>query len=72
MRRILAEIQDGSFAARWIAECENGAPELYGTRAAERHHAIEQVGAQLRAMMTWLPASGQPAEQSDKQPAQVA
>lgn len=54
MRQILAEIQDGSFARRWVAECEAGAPEFAARRARESQHQIETVGAELRSMMTWL------------------
>ncbi len=54
MRQILTEIQDGSFARRWVAECEAGAPEFAARRASENRHQIETVGAELRSMMTWL------------------
>ena len=55
MRDILGEIQDGSFAKRWIAEARRGAPELLATRATERDSQLERVGRSLRAMMPWLP-----------------
>ena len=45
MARLLAEIRDGSFAARWIAENETGRPEYEARRKAEREHPIEAVGA---------------------------
>jgi ketol-acid reductoisomerase len=54
MRRVLAEIQDGSFAARWIAENDAGRPEFGRLRAQDRDHQIEQVGAELRAAMPFL------------------
>jgi ketol-acid reductoisomerase len=54
MKQVLAEIQDGSFAARWIAENEAGRPEFERLRAADRDHQIEQVGAALRAAMPFL------------------
>jgi len=54
MRQVLAEIQDGSFAARWIAENEAGRPEFERLRAADRDHLIERVGAGLRAAMPFL------------------
>ena len=54
MQAILADIQDGSFADRWIAENENGRPEFERLRAADRDHEIEQVGARLRAQMPFL------------------
>jgi len=54
MREVLAEIQDGSFAARWIRENETGRVEFEALRARDRDHRIEQVGAALRAQMPFL------------------
>ena len=54
MRAVLADIQDGAFAARWIAENEAGRSEFERLRAADRDHQIEQVGAGLRAAMPFL------------------
>ncbi len=56
MARLLAEIRDGSFAARWIAENETGRATFDATRKAERGHVVEQVGAGLRSMMPFLDA----------------
>ena len=54
MRAVLADIQDGTFAARWIAENEAGRPEFERLRAQDRDHQVEQVGAELRAAMPFL------------------
>ncbi len=54
MKQILNRIQDGSFAADWIAENESGRKNFLARREAETTHGIEQVGAQLRGMMPWL------------------
>jgi ketol-acid reductoisomerase len=54
MRAVLGEIQDGSFAARWIAENESGRQEFERLRAQDRDHQIEQVGAELRSQMAFL------------------
>ncbi len=54
MRQVLAEIQDGSFARRWVAEYEAGGKEFARLRAQDRKHRIEQVGAALRAQMPFL------------------
>jgi len=54
MRQVLAEIQDGSFAARWIGENDAGRAEFEKFRAQDRDHQIEQVGAALRAQMPFL------------------
>jgi ketol-acid reductoisomerase len=51
---VLGEIQDGSFANRWIAENESGRHEFERLRAADRDHQIEKVGAELRAQMAFL------------------
>ena len=44
MQDVLDEIQDGTFAARWIAENESGRAEFERLRAADRDHLIERVG----------------------------
>jgi ketol-acid reductoisomerase len=54
MRKLLAEIKDGSFAKKWIAENEKGRPEFKATRAKEQELLIEKVGAKLRDMMPFL------------------
>jgi ketol-acid reductoisomerase len=54
MRAVLGEIQDGSFARRWIAESDSGRHEFERLRAQDRDHQIEQVGAELRAQMAFL------------------
>jgi ketol-acid reductoisomerase len=54
MEQVLHEIQDGTFAARWIAENDSGRTEFERLRAVDRDHQIEQVGARLRAAMPFL------------------
>src|ERR1700730_13047322 len=54
MRRILGEIQDGSFARELIEEFDAGKPNFLKRREAEQHEQIEQVGAKLRPLMSWL------------------
>jgi ketol-acid reductoisomerase len=54
MRQILTEIQDGTFARRWIAEGEAGAPEFKALRAENARARIEEVGAELRSKMSFL------------------
>jgi ketol-acid reductoisomerase len=54
MRRILDEIQDGSFAAEWIAESEAGRPNYKRLQQEGKDHAVELVGSRLRAMMPWI------------------
>ncbi|MDP9023679.1 MAG: ketol-acid reductoisomerase [Actinomycetota bacterium] len=55
MKQLLAEIQDGSFARRWIEEDDRGRPWFNAERDRQLAHPIEDVGKRLRAMMSWLP-----------------
>ena len=52
MREVLGEIQDGTFAREWIAEMDSGEKNLEEMRAAARERQIEQVGLELRSLMT--------------------
>ena len=54
MRQVLSEIQDGTFARKWIAENEAGRPEFERLRHRDQDHQIERVGAELRSKMRWL------------------
>jgi ketol-acid reductoisomerase len=54
MRAVLREIQDGSFAARFIADQDAGGPEFAALRAKAEQHPIEDVGRQLRGLMSWV------------------
>jgi len=54
MRRILTEIQDGTFAREWIEENRNGRPNYLRMREKGMAHPIEKVGKELRAMMPWI------------------
>ncbi len=54
MRKILAEIQAGDFARQWIAENKTGRKKFLADREAARHQPIEEVGRELRGMMTFL------------------
>ena len=54
MKKMLAEIQDGTYARNWIGENEKGRPWFNATRAREQTQTLEQVGSQLRAMMPFL------------------
>jgi ketol-acid reductoisomerase len=54
MRRILSEIQSGSFAREWVDEDDQGRPNFTRMREAGAKHPIEQTGKPLRRMMSWL------------------
>jgi ketol-acid reductoisomerase len=54
MKAVLADIQSGAFAARFIADQDAGAPEFKALRAQGEQHSIEAVGRELRGMMSWV------------------
>ena len=53
LRAVLSDIQDGTFAGRWIAENKNGRPFFNSKRAQRAKHQMEIVGAELRDNMLW-------------------
>jgi len=54
MKAVLADIQDGSFAKRFIADQDAGAPEFKALRAKGEQHPIEATGRELRKLMAWV------------------
>jgi ketol-acid reductoisomerase len=56
MRKILEEVRGGQFAKEWILENKANAPSFQLMRRREREHPIEQVGLQLRRLMSWIHA----------------
>ncbi|MCA8992641.1 MAG: ketol-acid reductoisomerase [Planctomycetaceae bacterium] len=54
MKKILGEIQRGEFARDWILENKANQATFKATRRRERDHQIEEVGRQLRSMMSWI------------------
>ena len=54
MKKILAEIQDGTFARNWILENQANRPAFQAMRRRGAEHQIERVGKELRSMMSWL------------------
>lgn len=54
MKKVLDEIQDGSFAKNWILENQANQVSLKATRKKESEHIIEKVGKELRKMMPWI------------------
>ncbi len=72
MKEVLARIQDGSFAREWINENKTGGKNFAALREKERRAQIEEVGARLRAMMSWLPQEGKKAQPTaEKEKAEV-
>lgn len=55
MKKVLREIQDGTFAGKWITENRAaGRANFLSMRRVEAAHAVEAVGGKLRKMMSWL------------------
>ncbi len=54
MKKILADIQSGTFADEWIEEYKAGLPHFRELRREGESHDIEKVGAELRGLMPWL------------------
>ena len=54
MRDVLTDIQDGTFANRFITDQDAGAPEFNALRAKGEAHPIEKVGRELRKLFSWL------------------
>jgi ketol-acid reductoisomerase len=77
MKRLLADIRSGAFAKEWIAEARAGAPRFKELRRVAQNSQIEQVGAQLRAMMPWTEEGkrakpkGTPAKPAEREPARA-
>lgn len=54
MKKVLADIQDGSFVKKLIANVEGGNKELEAMRAKIGEHPIEKTGEKLRDLMSWV------------------
>jgi ketol-acid reductoisomerase len=54
MQELLADIRSGAFAREWVLENRAGTPVLDAERRLQAEHPIEDVGARLREMMSWL------------------
>lgn len=54
MRKVLREVQDGTFAKNWILENKANRPFFNSMRRIEKEHPMEVVGRELRKMMSWL------------------
>ncbi len=54
MKKILVEIQDGTFAKKWLLENQANRPQFSAMRRRAAQHPIEKVGAKLRNMMSWM------------------
>ena len=54
MQAVLSDIKDGTFAARFIADQDAGAPEFKKFRTEQESHPIEETGRKLRGLMSWV------------------
>ncbi|MFY9612930.1 MAG: ketol-acid reductoisomerase [Tissierellaceae bacterium] len=54
MKKVLKEVQDGTFAKNWLVENQVGRPYFRAKRRIEAEHQLEAVGKKLRGMMSWL------------------
>ncbi|WP_312720380.1 ketol-acid reductoisomerase [Mobilicoccus sp.] len=54
MKAVLADIQDGTFATRFIEDQDAGAPEFTALREKGAQHPIEKTGRELRKLMAWV------------------
>ena len=53
MKKVLSEIQNGTFAKQWLKENADGRPYFNAKREAERELLIEKIGSELREKMSW-------------------
>lgn len=53
MKKVLSEIQDGTFAKNWILENQCGRPSFNACRRMAREHQLEETGAKLRKLYSW-------------------
>ncbi len=67
MRKVLAEIQDGSFAREWMQENDQGRQRFLEMRSKAAAHPIEKVGSELRRMMPWIQTSKEEATAAQAQ-----
>ena len=58
MKAILTEVQDGSFAKEWLEESRSGGKRFNALRKENEEHPIEEVGAKLRGMMSFIGNKG--------------
>ena len=54
MKAVLNDIQDGTFAEEFVADCKNGHAWLLEQREAINTHEIEKTGERIRGMFSWI------------------
>ena len=53
MKKVLSDIQDGSFAKQFLDEMSSGAKNFSAMRASAKEHSSEVVGAEIRKLYSW-------------------
>ncbi|MBQ3389759.1 MAG: ketol-acid reductoisomerase [Firmicutes bacterium] len=53
MKKVLSDIQDGTFAKNWLLENQTGCPSFNAMRKREAAHQLESVGKELRKLYSW-------------------
>jgi ketol-acid reductoisomerase len=56
MKRILKEVQDGTFAREWINEAKSGGAKFKAMKEKDKNHPVEITGRKLRKLMSWINA----------------
>jgi ketol-acid reductoisomerase len=56
MKKILKEVQDGTFAREWINEAKSGAKNFKAMKERDKNHPVEVTGRKLRKLMSWINA----------------
>lgn len=54
MKKVLKEVQDGTFASNWILENQAGRPKFNLLKMMELQHPLIETGKKLRSMMSWI------------------
>ncbi|MFD3537105.1 ketol-acid reductoisomerase, partial [Streptomyces sp. NPDC058661] len=54
MKKVLAEIQDGTFAKEWMAEYHGGLKKYHEYKTQDENHLLETTGKELRKLMSWV------------------
>ncbi|MEU1201905.1 ketol-acid reductoisomerase [Streptomyces sp. NPDC005813] len=54
MKKVLAEIQDGTFAKNWMEEYHSGLKKYNEYKTQDENHLLETTGKELRKLMSWV------------------
>lgn len=54
MKKVLTEIQNGTFARNWLLENMANRPSFNAERGLQKEHLVEKIGSKIRSCMSWL------------------